>query len=47
MDSLADKIRAKTEIESAVAELAEEEVKPKAKTLKIKVGSKKIKKINK
>ena len=45
MKSLADKIRAKGEIASAVAELAEEEVKPKAKTLKIKVGA--IKKTNK
>ena len=52
MNSLADKIRAKGEMVGAVAELAEEKVKPKAKVLAkklkvkgqvIKVGNKKNK----
>lgn len=47
--SLKDKIRAKAEIDTAVAELAGEETKPKAKVLmaskvKIKVGKKNKKK---
>ena len=40
MYSLADKIRAKGEIMAAVAELAEEKVKAKAKVLKVKKGLK-------
>lgn len=44
MPSLKDKIQAKTEIASAVAMLAEEKVKPKAKTLKVKKVGKKTNK---
>lgn len=44
--SLKEKIQAKAEIESAVAELAEEKVKEKVNPLKVKlkVGGKKLKK---
>lgn len=40
MYSLKDKIKDQTEVISAIAEIAEEEVKPKAKTLKGKVDKK-------
>ncbi len=45
LPSLKDRQKARLEKELAVAELAEEKVKPKAKVLKVKkVGVKKIKK---